>query len=125
MKRIRGVNVSDVPVAVLEKRQNDDTIKKCIVDLVERRPCVKGDYRLLNYYFLKDYCNIRMSFKDFETLRHSPSPETISRRMRELKEKDPMKYGASEETEIKRFKRFKVMRDHYGSKHLNDFMEGE
>lgn len=114
--------MADVEVAVLERRQEDDTIKRCVAELCRKYPSVKGDYWQLCWRFWREYCGVKISFATFEAMRFAPSPETIGRRMRELKVENPFEYAATAPTEHKRWKRFRVMLEHYsGARKLNEF----
>lgn len=115
--------MSDVAKVVLEERLRNSRVKDLVSDLCLRRPCVRGDYRLLQYYFLRDYCGIRISLATFDDLRRAPSPETISRRFRELCNEEPSVYCASVGTEAKRRKNERVWREYYANKgRLNEWL---
>lgn len=107
--------MSDVPIAVLREHFEEGKVKDVVAGVCERYPSCRGDYRLLLWRVWRAY-GLRIDFKTFEQIRSAPSPETVSRRFRELKEEEPEKYAASFETECKRSKNEKVFRSYYGRK---------
>ena len=105
--------MSDVPIEVLRKRQKNPRVKDNVAMLCTAYPTCKGDYRLLTYRYWRECCGITINLKQFDQLRHAPSPETITRRYRELRQELPEKYTPSKGTTEKRAKRNSIMHDYY------------
>jgi hypothetical protein len=82
--------------------RQETTVKKKLAELCHKYPSIKGDYRLMTYRFWTEVCGIKITFKDFNTIRRAPSPETIGRRFRELQASDPISYQPSLATIDKR-----------------------
>ena len=78
------------------------TIKQRVRHVIECYPCVKGDYRLLNYYYNKMFGNYE--------IRKNPSPESINRMYRKLAEEHP-EFRPSERVQKKRARRESIIRE--------------
>jgi hypothetical protein len=104
--------VSDVPVETLEERANDPTCKDIVAELCRVYPSVKGDYRLLYYRYLRSQ-GLHLNIQEFDLLRTLYSPETITRRYRELAGENPEDYAPTEATLSKRRKNEKVYRNYF------------
>lgn len=61
------------------------TIKQRVAFLCERYPEVKGSYTLLYQRYIWFFCGLPW-YIDWETFKNLPSPESISRAYRKLKE---------------------------------------
>jgi hypothetical protein len=113
--------MSDVPIEVLRKRLWSGRIKDLVASVCERYPSCKGNYGLLLFRVYREL-GVRNLRDFFDKMDGLPSPETVGRRFRELKEEDPERYRASLGTELKRSKNESVFREFYGARHLTDFV---
>ena len=105
--------MSDTSILVLKSRLASNTVKELVARICLKHPSCKGDYRLLIWRVWREY-GIKMSFKDFNTLRSAPSSETITRRFRELKQERPAEFNPSDSTVEKRFNNELVYHEYYG-----------
>jgi hypothetical protein len=104
--------MSDVDQDTLEARANDPTCKELVKELCRVYPSVKGDYRLLYYRYLRSQ-GLHLNVQEFDLLRTLYSPETITRRYRELANDNPTDYAPTEATLSKRRKNEKVYRAYF------------
>ena len=68
-----------------EFREKQRTIMQNISELCEKYPEVKGNYTLLYQRYVRYFCGLRW-FVKWELLHELPSPESITRAFRKLKE---------------------------------------
>jgi putative component of toxin-antitoxin plasmid stabilization module len=104
--------MADVERETLEARANDPTCKELVATLCRVYPSVKGDYRLLYYRYLRSQ-GLHLNIQEFDLLRTLYSPETITRRYRELANDNPADYAPTEATLSKRRKNEKVYRAYF------------
>jgi len=104
--------MSDVPLETLEARAEDPTCKHLVAELCRVYPSVKGDYRLLYYRYLRSQ-GLHLNVQEFDLFRTLYSPETITRRYRELANDNPVDYAPTEATLTKRRKNEKVYRAYF------------
>ena len=105
--------MSLVEVAVLRKRLWSGRVKDLVEQVCVEYPACKGSYglllwrvyRKLGVYNLRDF---------FDKMSGLPSPETIGRRFRELKQERPAEFNPSEATVEKRFNNELVYHEYYG-----------
>ena len=81
--------------------ERGETIKKRVESLLEQFPEARNDKRELLRIYYQRYTGVRLTGKLLNSLYFSPSPETIYRREREIKEARPELAG-TEETVRKR-----------------------
>jgi len=66
------------------------SVKQKVRKVLEKYPSARGDYRLLYYYYIREYCpHLTITFREFADLFNQPSPETISRCARKIFEEEP------------------------------------
>ena len=66
------------------------SVKQKVKKVLEKYPPARGDYRLLYYYYIREYCqNLTLTFREFADLFNQPSPETISRCARKIFREEP------------------------------------
>lgn len=106
------VTTSDVDRDTLEERVSDPTCKEIVAQLCRVYPSIKGDYRLLYYRYLRQ-AGLHINLKEFDLLRTLYSPETVTRRYRELADENPADYAPTEATLSKRRKNEKVYRAYF------------
>jgi hypothetical protein len=100
-------------------------VKDEVKQILEQHPTTRGDDRILAWRYYRYFSGIRISFKDFASLRSAPAFETISRRRRELQNEQP-ELRPTERVKFKRFRRQAAFRAMFGSGlKLNDFNEVE
>jgi hypothetical protein len=104
--------MSDVDQEILEDRANDPKCKDIVRELCRHFPECKGDYRLLYYRYLRQ-AGLHINIREFDLLRTLYSPETITRRYRELAGENPADYAPTEATLSKRRKNEKVYRAYF------------
>jgi len=85
------------------------SVKQKVRKVLEKYPSTRGDYRLLYYYYIKEYCPfLTLTFREFSDLFNQPSPETISRCARKIFSEEPSLLP-SEKTQKKRYVRQLVL----------------
>jgi hypothetical protein len=95
------------------KEQTIDSLKKTkdkVAQILEKYPATKGDDRLLQFYFYKEFepDKVKLSFKKFKMLMLMTSPETIRRVRQKLNEEG--KFLPTDKTILKRRRRESIVR---------------
>jgi len=78
--------MSDVPISVLRNKYEAAKAKKWVYWLALKKPQVCGDERLLWLFFWLYVYKMKIKDLTVENLRRTYSPETLSRRLREIRE---------------------------------------
>ena len=100
-----------------------ERVKDRVEKILKEWPSTRGDDRLLQWRYLRAYTGVRLSFSQFESLRIMPSPETITRRRREIQaENEELK--PTTRVRIKRKVREAALHNQFGKGlKLTDFQE--
>lgn len=104
--------MSDADIEDLEDHWNDISCKDVVAAICKIYPSCKGDYRLLDYRYLR-YMGVNITLRDFDQLRRIWSIGTVNRRYRELQDENPNEYAPTEATLLKRAKNERVIRKYY------------
>ncbi len=111
MKPSIQTSLDDEKIVEMEKNtiRSLKTTKAKVKHILENYGCTRGDYRLLEYYYIRMFGHTKITFRDFEDLRKNPAPESISRLARMLVNENP-DLRPSERTVRKRAKREAIIR---------------
>lgn len=102
--------------------QKQISIKEKVHRILLKYPATRGDDRLLLFYYLRAYCSVKLTFRQFEELRKIPSPDTLTRRRQEIQAKNE-NMRPTPKTQLKRELLQEANRNYFGKGlKLTDFM---
>ncbi len=108
-----------------EMIERTKTVKAQVENILRKYPQARGDYRILDWYFCREYTGVRLTFPKFAALRNCPSFETVHRRTRELMQEHP-ELQPTQRVRQKRMRREDAMRHELtGGLHLTDFINND